>query len=592
MADEKKDLREKITERIVESLEAGVMPWRKGWKNEQGVSSGLPRNATSDRVYNGGNRLILLIEGMDKGYSDPRWLTFNQAQAMGGSVTKGEKSTQIEYWDELHFSRRNDVDILLNGSKVRLGQAPEKNAQSVQLSNGQQVDTRSLVVESAGVKHNWRQAERALNILFAKTSNVFNVEQCNGLNIEPLQDTKNIPPVVKIAAVVKLSEGMKQDGLTIRQGGNEAYYSPARDTVQIPKAEQFESPESYAGTLLHELGHATGGETRLNRQLANKFGTPEYAREELVAELCSAFAAAETGVQFDDKNHASYIGSWLDVLKEDKHAVFAAAKDASKAVDYLIDKSQDIDISKVVDPLLAKSQEIATPMPEPLALTREQRAAVLSFEQKHGDDWKDKLSSAWTTGKYKGMDKEQSASLQQVRNNFGPEWLADLKEEDLADSFVVSVSHEKFSHADLDAGEPGERGFDVEKEKVNADELQAYAQDYGISQPSSSSPDTPTVWFSSTSPTENREYFEQGIHTFNSLHIHEVNGQKPQPEDYQRIADLIGVKFDSPVKEEAKEKAPEKETELSIEPEERNPKPERKKPAKRRAKQAEESLEM
>ena len=439
MTEERKDLREKITERIIESLESGVMPWRKGWKNEAVVSAGLPRNAASDRHYNGGNRLILLMEGMDKGYSDPRWLTFNQAQALGGSVTKGEKSTQIEYWDELHFSRRNDVNIRLNGAQVWLGQPPEKNAQSVQLSNGQQVDTRALVVESAGVKYNWRQAERELNVLYAKTSNVFNVEQCNGLNIEPLPNTKDIPAVAKIAAVVQLAEGMKKDGLTIREGGNEAYYSPARDIIQLPKAQQFQSPEAYAGTLLHELGHSTGGENRLNRPLSSGFGSPEYAREELVAELCSAFASAETGVQFDDKNHASYIGSWLNVLKEDKHAVFAAAKDASKAVDYMLEKGREVDITKVVDPILQKPVVIQVDeekaIEKPLALTREQREAVVAYQQKHGDDWKDKLSNAWATGKYKGMDKEQSASLQQVRNTLGPEWLAEVKDEDLTDKF-------------------------------------------------------------------------------------------------------------------------------------------------------------
>ena len=100
--------------------------------------------------------------------------------------------------------------------------------------------------------------------------------------------------------------------------------------------------------MLHELGHATGGENRLNRPLSNGFGTSEYAREELVAELCSAFASAETGVQFDDKNHAAYIGSWLETLKGDKHAVFAAAKDASKAVDYLLEKSLGVEVEKDV----------------------------------------------------------------------------------------------------------------------------------------------------------------------------------------------------------------------------------------------------
>lgn len=373
MTEARKDLREQITDRIVASLESGVMPWRKGWTNEGGVAPGLPRNAVSGRVYSGGNRLMLMMEGMDKGYADPRWLTFKQAQSLGGGVTKGEKSTPIEYWDELPFHRRRDVDITLNGARVKLGETPEKHAQSVKLASGLEVDTRKLVVESGGTKYSWKQAERTLNLLFEKTSYAFNVEQCNGLSIEPMAGNKDRPVVEKIAAVEKIATGMKLDGLEIGHGGDRAFYSSARDAVQMPNRDQFESPQAYAGTLLHELGHATGGENRLSRPLSNGFGTEEYAREELVAELCSAFASAETGVQFDDKNHAAYIGSWLEALKGDKHAVFAAAKDASKAVDYLLEKSLAVEVEQDVDRTLGKVQVDPTKgeVFEPLKVTLE-----------------------------------------------------------------------------------------------------------------------------------------------------------------------------------------------------------------------------
>ncbi len=381
MTETTKDLREKITERIVASLESGVMPWRKGWTNVGGVAAGLPRNAVSGRIYSGGNRLMLMMQGMDSGYADPRWLTFKQAQSLGGGVAKGEKSTPIEYWDELPFHRRRDVDITHNGALVKLGEAPEKNAQTVKLASGLVVDTRKLVVEAGGSKYSWKQAERSLSLLFEKTSHAFNVEQCIGLSIEPTATKKERPAIEKIAAVEKIAAGMKLDGLGLGHGGDRAYYSPARDTVQMPNSDQFESPEAYAGTLLHELGHATGGENRLNRPLSNGFGTDEYAREELVAELCSAFASAETGVQFDDKNHAAYIGSWLEALKGDKHAVFAAAKDASKAVDYLLEKSLAVEIEQdaghavgalQVDPVQAEDldtlrvtpKKVAEPEPE------------------------------------------------------------------------------------------------------------------------------------------------------------------------------------------------------------------------------------
>ena len=213
MTEAKKDLREQITDRIVASLESGVMPWRKGWTNEGGVAAGLPRNAVSGRIYSGGNRLMLMMQGMDKGYADPRWLTYKQAASLGGGVTQGEKSTPIEYWDELPFHRRRDVDITHNGARVTLGEAPEKYAQTVILSNGQQVDTRQLVVESGGTNYSWRQAERTLSLLFEKTSHAFNVEQCNGLSLEPIATSKDRPTVEKIAAVEKVASGMKLDGL-------------------------------------------------------------------------------------------------------------------------------------------------------------------------------------------------------------------------------------------------------------------------------------------------------------------------------------------------------------------------------------------
>ena len=378
MTEAKKDLREQITERIVASLESGVMPWRKGWTNVGGVATGLPRNAVSGRIYSGGNRLMLMMQGMDKGYADPRWLTFKQAQGLGGGVAKGEKSTPIEYWDELPFHRRRDVDITLNGARVKLGETPEKNAQSVKLASGLEVDTRQLVVEAGGIKYSWKQAERTLNLLFEKTSHAFNVEQCTGLSIEPMATKKDSPAIEKIAAVEKIAEGMKLDGLRLGHGGDRAFYSPARDAVQMPNPDQFESPEAYAGTLLHELGHATGGENRLGRPLSNGFGTDEYAREELVAELCSAFASAETGVPFDDKNHAAYIGSWLEALKGDKHAVFAAAKDASKAVDYLIEKSLAVEVKQDVERAADELQvdPAGTEVLEPLKVTSAKIAEI------------------------------------------------------------------------------------------------------------------------------------------------------------------------------------------------------------------------
>lgn len=116
------------------------------------------------------------------------------------------------------------------------------------------------------------------------------------------------------------------------------------------------------------------------------------------------------------------------------------------------------------------------------------------------------------------------------------------------DSFLISIYYERWTHEDKDAGEPSERGTEVVREVVNAAELEQYGRDYGISEPSASDPRaTRHIWFRSTSPRNDREYFEQGIEKFYSLHIHEVNGREPKAEDYQKIANLIGVEFDSPI---------------------------------------------
>lgn len=337
MAD--RDIRREVTDSIITALEQGVLPWRRSWRDD-GLATGLPVNASTGRTYNGGNRLILLAAGMDAGYKDNRWLTFNQARALGGGVEKGEHGTPIEYWETKPFWKRKDIELEYQGKPVKMGTWPKTNRpKTIALADGREVDTKDVTVLQNGKRHTWRQAEQMLSMMISKVHIVFNVEQCRDLNVEPVQRL----PDPDFGKALNIMRGMQDDGVSLNHGGNHAYYNVGRDAITIPHHTQFDSHEKYVGTLLHELGHATGHPDRNNRPLGNAFGSPDYAKEELIAELTSAFVAAETGVGFDDQEHASYIGSWLDTLGKDKHEVFRAAKAASHAADYLIARGREVE---------------------------------------------------------------------------------------------------------------------------------------------------------------------------------------------------------------------------------------------------------
>ncbi len=305
----------------------------------------MPHNAVTDRHYTGGNRLILALAAMEKGHSDPRWLTFNQAKALGGQVRKGEHATPIEYWDTRPFWTRRDVTLTHNGKPFQVDAKREAglNRNQVPTRDGQTfVHKGAVTVEHDGKKYTWKQAEVMLNTLVAKTHAVFNVAQCDGLTLKPLGE-KIINPEQRGE---QLAHAMVRDGVGIQHGAGGAFYRPGADKVNMPPRETFSSVAGYYGTLLHELGHATGHENRLNREgvakgrISNAFGTPGYAKEELVAEMTSAFLAMETGIPFDDDNHKAYIQHWADVLEKDENAIFRAAKDAGAAANFMLTKEQ------------------------------------------------------------------------------------------------------------------------------------------------------------------------------------------------------------------------------------------------------------
>lgn len=285
----KADVYERITSRIVAELEQGVRPWLKPWNAEHAAGRITRPLRFNGQPYQGINVLMLWGESVAKGYAAPIWLTFRQAAELGAHVRKGEHGSLVVYADRI---RRTERD------------------------------------EATG-----EEAER--EIPFLKGYTVFNVEQVEGLPshfyavAEPRLD-----PVQRIERAETFFAATRAD---IRHGGNMAYYSVTDDHVQMPPFESFRDAESYYQTLAHEITHWTKHGKRLERDFGRKrWGDEGYAMEELVAELGAAFLSADLDLTPEPReDHASYIASWLKVLKNDKRAIFTAASHAQRAADYL-----------------------------------------------------------------------------------------------------------------------------------------------------------------------------------------------------------------------------------------------------------------
>ena len=284
-------LYEEITNKIIAALEDGVNPWAKPW---QGVSYGAFRNAITNRPYRGMNIILLNLMAMMNGYIDPRWLTFRNADQLGGRVRKGEKGAPILFWKFLPI-------------KDREGDAASEK-----------VDDEDQKV-----------------IPFARAYTVFNVEQCEGLELPPLDpeevmktDQENNELAERILALPKL-----------KHGGNKAYYLPVPDLVVLPHQSTFEHPDFYFSTGYHETIHWSGHSSRLARSFGARFGDLNYAFEELVAEIGAAFLGAHTCIPFENMRHPEYINKWLQILQNDSKAIFTAAAKAQQATDFVLGKA-------------------------------------------------------------------------------------------------------------------------------------------------------------------------------------------------------------------------------------------------------------
>lgn len=269
---------ERITERIVALLAQGTVPWHKPWK----VKTGLPRNLASKKPYRGINVFLL----MAMSYESPHWLTFRQAIQLGGNVKKGEKACPVVFW------KRRDVEGEESSEPKR---AP-----------------------------------------LLRMYSVFNVAQCEGLKDAPAEIQM---PVSKPAEIVAK---MPEPPL-IKHGMAQAFYSPSEDCIGMPARERFESEASYFAALFHELVHSTGHEKRLKRQSIaerNGFGSDPYCKEELIAELGSAFLCGYADiVDRTIDNSAAYIENWLTQFQNDRTLIVSAAAQAQKAADFILGRT-------------------------------------------------------------------------------------------------------------------------------------------------------------------------------------------------------------------------------------------------------------
>lgn len=290
---DRKDVYQEVTDIIVQQLEAGVRPWSKPWTPAGGgrVLGVLPLRSTGE-AYRGVNVLLLWLAADRGGFSQRRWMTFKQAINLGAAVRKGER-----------------------GSRVVFASAIEREVEG---DNGETVEKR---------------------IPFMKAYTVFNVEQIDGLGAEWFDARPAVvEPVETVgpAAVPELEDFFGRVGALVRHGGGRAFYSLMGDYIQMPPLECFKDAAGYYSTRAHETVHWTGGSARCDRQFGARFGDARYAAEELVAEIGAAFLCASLGVSDQPReDHASYLASWLKVLKADKRAIFTAATKAQAAADFI-----------------------------------------------------------------------------------------------------------------------------------------------------------------------------------------------------------------------------------------------------------------
>lgn len=290
----KVDFYQEVTNKIIALLEKGVTPWRCTWNKY-----GLARNYATGHTYTGINAFLMNLSP----HPIPLFMSFKQAKAKGGKIKKGSKSERVYFYKPL-FKDKDENFIKIDQARSLKGLGEE-----VQV------------------------------VPMLKYYSIFNVDDIEGIEIDiPEMELKDHQKIEKCEAIIKNVPNAPE---YIFEDANKAYYAPASDKLNMPAIGQFETAEDYYCTFFHELTHATGHQSRLNRKGItdlNPFGSAGYSREELVAEMGASFLSAQVGINYDGltENSAAYLQGWLKVLKADKKLIFKAAAEAQKATDYIL----------------------------------------------------------------------------------------------------------------------------------------------------------------------------------------------------------------------------------------------------------------
>lgn len=290
---------------LIEQIKKGTAPWQQPWKLGERIAQ---RNLSTGRPYSGSNTVRLMAVAADKGYSDSRWATYSQIEAAGGQVRKGELGTRI-----LSFKTHRRVAV------------KDEKGKPVKDKKGEQA---------------YRHEKLARP--FSRVYTVFNVEQARGIKPEPKPE-----PTQAWQAHKRAEEVIKASGVPVKHvQGDRAYYSPTTDQVVLPEKVQFPSADHYYQTAMHELGHATGHPDRLNRDTLQQgvkdgFGSENYAREELRAEISAMMTGDRLGTGHDPSRGAAYVSSWVEVLDKNPKEIINASAEAQRMSNYLISRTQE-----------------------------------------------------------------------------------------------------------------------------------------------------------------------------------------------------------------------------------------------------------
>ena len=299
------DYYRRVADSLIQQIRRGTAPWTQAWKPGE---KALPSNIKTGKPYRGGNSVWLASTAERRGYSDERWGTYRQVKDIGGQVRRGEKGCAILYWQ---FEAK------------RL--ARDRDGKPVLDDKGQPLhETRAL----------------ASPRVYQYT--VFNAEQCSGLPARAPRAGARSWDKHEGAERVMQESGAR----FVHAGSNRAFYDLERDRIVLPYREQFPSGPTYYQTALHELGHWTGHESRLNRSTLVKGiedgpKSPQYAREELRAEISAMMTGDRLNLGHDPSRHASYVGSWIEALRDDPREIYKASKDAQQMSDFLLGRDRD-----------------------------------------------------------------------------------------------------------------------------------------------------------------------------------------------------------------------------------------------------------